>query len=487
MPCTVGGQVTPIDVLPDDVLLSIFDFYLNELLLPVIRDMEDWQSLVHVCRRWRCVVFGSPRRLNLRLVCEPGTPARETLDVWPALPLVIDIDGDYFSTSADEIVFALGYRDRICRIDLREVTRGLEWDKVLAAMQVPFPALTNLRLRCRRDGPDLSILPDTFLGGSAPRLQYLDIYCIPFPGIPNLLLSATHLVDFDLSDIPHSGYISPEAMITCLSVLTSLVNLSLGFLSLRSRGDGESRRSPPMTRLILPDLNTFWFKGAIEYLESLVARIDAVRLRHLYITFPDQMNFDTPYLVQFISRIPRFEEPDEAHVTLDDDAEVGLIWRSEDVDERLSVSVQIYRERSDPQVSAITQVCSKCLPPLPAVENLRLGVFIKSVYSELDWKDDIEDDQWLELLRPFTSVKSLYLSEEFQPNIASALQELVGGRTTEVLPSLQNIFLEKFEPSGAFQEAIGQFVAARQLSGHPIAVLPLSLVPKCQWSPYSFC
>jgi hypothetical protein len=107
------------------------------------------------------------------------------------------------------------------------------------------------------------------------------------------------------------------------------------------------------------------------------------------------------------------------------------------------------------------------------VVNLRIEAITEDLYSELDWRDDVEDNQCLELLRPFTAVKNLYLPEEFQSDMASALQELVGGRTTEVLPSLQNIFLERFEPSGPFQEAIGQFVAARQLSGRPIAVLPL--------------
>jgi hypothetical protein len=40
----------------------------------------------------------------------------------------------------------------------------------------------------------------------------------------------------------------------------------------------------------------------------------------------------------------------------------------------------------------------------------------------------------------------------------------------EVLPSLQNIFLARIGLSGPFQDAIGPFLAARQLSGHPIAV-----------------
>jgi hypothetical protein len=67
-------------------------------------------------------------------------------------------------------------------------------------------------------------------------------------------------------------------------------------------------------------------------------------------------------------------------------------------------------------------------------------------------------------------VKNLYLSKEFAPDIATVLQELVGDRMTEVLPSLQNIFVEGLEPSGPFQENIGQFVAARQLSDHHITI-----------------
>jgi len=73
----------------------------------------------------------------------------------------------------------------------------------------------------------------------------------------------------------------------------------------------------------------------------------------------------------------------------------------------------------------------------------------------------------LELLLPFPAVKNLYLSKDFAPGIAAPLQEIVG---TEVLPSLQNIFVEGLEPSGPFQENIGQFVAARELSGHSITI-----------------
>ena len=58
----------PIEMLPDEALLSIFDFYVGfyaDKDPPTKGGIERWQSLVHVCRRWRSIVFGSPRRLNL--------------------------------------------------------------------------------------------------------------------------------------------------------------------------------------------------------------------------------------------------------------------------------------------------------------------------------------------------------------------------------------------------------------------------------------
>ena len=78
----------------------------------------------------------------------------------------------------------------------------------------------------------------------------------------------------------------------------------------------------------------------------------------------------------------------------------------------------------------------------------------------LEWQDDMEDTQWLELLRPFTSVKDLDLFEASVPFIASALQELSGERVTEVLPALENLFLEGPQPSGPVKEAIRKFIAA---------------------------
>jgi hypothetical protein len=81
----------------------------------------------------------------------------------------------------------------------------------------------------------------------------------------------------------------------------------------------------------------------------------------------------------------------------------------------------------------------------------------------------MENTRWLELLQPFTSVKNLYLSKDFARPIAHALEELSGEIATEVLPTLENVFIEKFQLSGPVNEAFRNFAATRQ-SGHPIVV-----------------
>ncbi len=443
-----------IDVLPDDVLLEIFDFYM--VVNPSLEHKtgtEAWQSLVHVCRRWRNLVFRSPRRLNLQLVCTHKTPARDTLDVWPALPLLI-WGNMYKSSGVDDIVVALRQSSRVYRVTLtRLVDRQL--DNVLAAMQVPFPELTDLRLFL--DGETPPVIPDSFLGGSAPRLRIFGLSDIPFPGLPKLLLSSTHLVTLYLLNIPHSGYISPEAMAALLSVLSSLKRLILQFQSPQSRPDWVNRHPPPSKRSVIPALTYFEFKGVIEYLEDLVTYIDAPQLDNLLITFFNQIDFDSPQLAQFISRTPIRRDRD-AHVEFDDST--ASVRLSSPLKE---FAIEISCREPDWQLSSVAQVCNFCLPPLSMIEDL----YIEHRYSQLVWQNDaIENTLWLELLLPFPAVKNLYLSKYFAPGVAAALQEIVG---TEVLPSLQSILVEGLEPSGPFQQNIGQFVTTRQLSGHPIS------------------
>ena len=254
-----------IDMLPDVALLEIFHYYVDGPRT----DIKAWHRLVHVCRKWRYVVFGSPRRLNLLLFCTEKTPVRETIDAWPPLPILVT-SYDHWTWGVDNIIAALEHNDRIYQLNLFRV-RSSEMKKVFAAMQQPFSALQYLDLYSKSE---TSVVPASFLGGSAPQLQSLALQYIPFPGLPKLLLSATHLVKLHLWSIPHSGYFSPEAIVTGLSALTRLESLWIRFRSPRSRPD-RRRRPPPPTRTLLPALTRFTFKGVSEYLDDLVARIDA--------------------------------------------------------------------------------------------------------------------------------------------------------------------------------------------------------------------
>jgi hypothetical protein len=468
----------PIDFLPDEVLLEIFDFCPDTSTHPPSKQrIEAWQSLVHVCQRWRSIVFGSPRRLNLRLVCTAKMRLRDMLDIWPPLPLVIQsglFHGNRPTGRADNIVAALERRDRVHRIELRPINSS-SWELFLAAMQEPFPELTYLFLESHTE--TMLVIPDSLLGGSAPHLIHLALHNIPFPGLPKLLLSATHLVYLHLVNIPYSGYISSEAIVTVLPTLTSLAELSLEFKFPRSHPDRASRRPPPLTRTVLSVLTRFSFKGLYEYLDDLVVRIDAPRVNDLSITYFNDIIFDAPQFIQFIGRTLTSRALEIAHVVFRDRAaSVNFLSQT---NEKRSLKVGISCRSLGWQVSSLEQVCTSCLPPLSSMEDLY-------IYDHPDWRDNIGSTQWLELLHPFATVRNLYLSKDFASHIVPALHELIeSSEATEVLPTLQNIFLEGLQPSGPVQEGIEKFVAARHLFGHTIAVSRWErdpkLFPRWEW------
>jgi hypothetical protein len=200
-------------------------------------------------------------------------------------------------------------------------------------------------------------------------------------------------------------------------------------------------------------------------LEEILARIDAPQLDDLFIVFFNQIIFDTPQLFQFINRRPTLRAPEKGYITFDSEA-ISVTFSSQTSDYG-ELGVQILCTASEWQLSSLEQVCSSSLPPISTLEDL----FIVEGYRPPRWHDGVQDSLWLDLLRPFVAVKNLYLSGEFVPRIVPSLKELVGRRTTEVLPTLENIFLEWFQPAfGPLYEGIERFGAARRLTSHPVAV-----------------
>jgi hypothetical protein len=339
---------------------------------------------------------------------------------------------------------------------------------VLAALEKPFPALTDLDLS-QWPVYVISYHPDPlkFLGGSN-HLRSLSLGGIAIPQFPTLLASSVDLNNLHLHSIPHYGYLTPDAMATALSALTSLETLSLRFTSGQSfradLGNKESRH--PLPRSVIPSLLCFDFEGVSEYLEALVSRIDTPVLNRLGITIFRRTAFDTTQLLWLLSRIPKMQEFDKARVKLANPE----VWTDFSSSDPSTLRLGISSGEPERHFPCLTQFLGHPFNPLPTLESL--DIVTCPHWQQYRW-DRVENAQWLELLRPFVAVKNLHLSKEVARRIAPALEELVGERAIEVFPTLQNVFLEEPLPTGpdsSYGAIITRFANARRVSGHPIHI-----------------
>ncbi|KAH9958068.1 hypothetical protein BC827DRAFT_1385343 [Russula dissimulans] len=464
---------TTITSLPKDVLLQIFSFYRFSVLK--FRDCSwNWQMLAHVCPRWRQIILASPGHLDLRLTCTERTPVKEMLDVFPAFPITISYQHHApplhrTGTPQDwrNIIAALEFRDQACWISLSGLTSYL-LERFVVVMQEPFPALTFLELKSNEGSDEMMpVLPGAFLGGSAPRLEYLILRGIPFPTLPMILFSTNDLVSLHLADIPGTGYISPEALATCLSVLPRLTWLIITFKS-PTPPCLTGRWPPPQTCPTLPSLIALVFRGVTDYLEDLVSRINTPLLNLIDTQFFDQLTFDTPQLFQLIGRTRKLRSPKRATVSFYHNLVKIVLGPRKATAGPRHFALRISCRGSDRQISSVVHICNQNLSLLSNVERLDIR---GDECLPPDWQEDVNSTQWLDILRPFIAVGRLHISERLGPIVVDALQELVGERTTEVLPVLQSLFFEGLLPSvPGVREAIDPFIAARHISGLPIAI-----------------
>ena len=210
---------------------------------------------------------------------------------------------------------------RYQRINLQGIPDNLV--KEMAAINVPFPALTSLQLSSEADNHErfwevmTLIFGESFLGGTAPRLRSLDLRGISFPAPQKLLLSATDLVTLRLEHILLTGYIEPEDVVTFLSTLTKLKEFALGFQSKILIGLflPKSRPLVPSTVLQLPALTSFRFRGDDWYLEALITQISLPLLDSLDVTLLSRQQANIPPLREFISDIETRHMHDRADIS----------------------------------------------------------------------------------------------------------------------------------------------------------------------------
>ena len=439
-------------MLCDVILLNIFRQYLDAT--PRL-----WPILAHVCRRWQQVILRSTVGLQLRLYCTHGTPVSKNLDCWPPLPLVINYGGSPMldpptPEDGDNIVTALKQSDRVRLIHLTLTKLLLER---LSTISEPFSELEELVL-LSEDKLQLT-LPSAFQWGE--RIRTLHVTGIAIPTLPRLL-SSTYLVDIQLHEIPMAGYVSPQAFANALSGASHLGSLSLHFLSFPHRRNYVGLPPPGGHRIVLPVLTCFKYRGISKYLDNFVARIDTPHLGDIDITFFSQPTMDTSQLGQFIERMGMKIALSEADIQAAVHA-VSISFKSSSTSTRLRL--QIPCKQLDWQLSSIAQVCDQFSPFLFGVQHL---VFNTNDFSSE--QDEVDDEQWVLLIRSFGGTRTLSIAGEFTTRILCALQPADEGYTsnTTVLPALRNIRVRKHGTlDWPFWDAAQTLVTSRGLSGHP--------------------
>jgi len=357
-----------------------------------------------------------------------------------------------------------------------------------------------------------------FLGGSAPSLQHLCLDGFEYEGLPSLLSSATNLISLELLCI--QSYKSPEVMLEALVGLTKLRDLSIRFSTELSTNLylGQGPDSPPLHRVTFPALTKFQLGGDSEYLEDLVALIDAPRLEDLRITYYGKYydDFDTEYyaryyddfdtegnieasnLSQFIGRTPTFKHTQfrQAEVTLSPLSTTVEFGHPQGECQQARLSLTVSDEVSEEEyletpflATALdaTHILTQLPIMLSDVQDLSIrgiGHYRQPTRFSLDLETYNEEDRilesgglnviWFQLLRSFPAVDMLHVSWKLAGSIALAINGAPESTVTRVLPALQTLWLDdldKIRIDNLRVDATKQFLRRRKQSGRPVVTI----------------
>jgi hypothetical protein len=431
-----------------------------------------WPGLVHVCRRWRQLILASPRSLNLQLLCTGKTPVRKDLGLWPTIPIAIRENSRSVSfTEEHNILAALEHRDRVCNITLSLNKWQPLIKKVVTVMREPFPALSHLRLSFIDSSPlRVVTLPDEFLGGNASNLQELWLTDIPFPALPTLLSSANHLIDLHLCGVSVS--ILPETMVSSLAAMTRLEHLCVEFNPPGSL-IGEVPATSP-TRVVLPALTKFQYRGYSQYLEDLVSRIDCPQLKSVIASYFDELaSFQfvgVPPLqlfqfIQFIDRTEAFKLAPFRHARVELHRISVNLEGSQAESHPSHLSLEFPRRRGW-QTQLPTQSMRQLLNQVSAM--LANVCHLTMLYGQPEPPPLRDQDltEWVGLFRLFLAVETLHVGGELAIIIDPVFDRLTGGTVAEVLPVLRFLYMD-----APATRPVQQFLATRKLFGFPVTIV----------------
>ena len=420
---------------------------------------------MHICRKWRRIVFDSQRALRLQLVCTHGIPVLKTLDRFPALPIVVQYGGSpALDPPAPEdegnIMAALAHSDRITSLHLTVTSSLLE---KLSAIKESFSELEDLVL-LSQNGAQLA-LPSTFQWG--PHLRCLDSSRVTIPSLLHLLDCSKNLVYLRLHEVLDPSRFPPEMLANTFSGMVQLQSLSLHF---PSTSNHLTLPLPSRELVVLPALTRLNFQGTTEYLERLVARIDTPHLGDIEFTFFEKSNFDLHQLCKYITRIGMHTSFRQADILTSEHAvSISLIRQAAPGDSK-RLKLQSFCKPFSDQLFIMARILYQFSVFLHSVEDLRITAQRPSRQG-----DALYCERWLEpinqVINSFISVKWLYISGNLWNDIVSSLG-LWERRPESILPSLPALHkLYILQPGPHFsrlRETGVSVMVSRRLSYSPI-------------------
>ena len=260
--------------------------------------------------------------------------------------------------------------------------------------------------------------------------------------------------------------------------MTQLEILSLHFFSLPPRRNYVRLPPQPGELIVLPTLTSLKYRGTSKYLDSLVAWIDAPRLGDIDITFFSQPTMDASQLGRFIERIETQASLSEANVRNSADSiSISFTNSTNQPTSYTPLRLQISCKQLDWQLSAMAQVCVQFFPFLRRVENIGINTTQSS-----SGQDDVDSEQWLELVRSFRGARDFWVGDGLMSDILCALGQADRGNTmVTVLPDLRHLRVENpMALNEQSWDAVQSFLTLRSLSGRPVQVnVPINLCGIC--------
>jgi hypothetical protein len=421
---------------------------------------------VHICRKWRHIVFVSHQALRLRLSCTHQTPVLKALDCWPALPIAVEyVAFSLFNplTPWDEenILNALKQSDRVISIHLT-LTNSLL--KKLSSIEGQFSELEELVLRSQSFGQ--LTLPNTFRLGT--RLRRLHSTGVVFSTPLRLLLSSKDLVDIQLHEIS-DRFVLPQALADALSGMAHLRSLSLSVLSTTN----HTRVPPPsekriVNRVIISSLSILKYRGTSKYLDSLLAGLDALldapHLANIEITFFDETQFYVSNLIKFIDRTEIWNLHDfKADILFSEDS-VSISTKLVPT----CLKFQVLCGPLEQQLLSIVRFCNHFPTFCLRVEDLRIGATPLST-SQHNVPVPLILGNWVPLISLFKAAKCVHLSGDISTEIVQTMQALrVWSGLLLVLTKL--CVCEPGPRCPLLRQAVVSLMVVLRLSGRPIEV-----------------